>query len=276
MHPEPPPALLRRLHQLLATMALMVAVWRLEAAAPVEPANPPPFEDWLLIPLRIHLLQSSNVPAARTTLQEADVDRILGKVNAIWSQAGITFWPESIVREEAVLGQLPVPLGEPGDVRGLLDIRPKNTRAGGMLHLYYVKNLSVNGIYLGPAVFVKDRINLRYIPGGGINEPVPQTSAHELGHALGLPHTKVLLRLMADHGTTGTNLVATEIEQVRTIARSVSWIETASQARRKAEALAAESPAARALYRRLAAIPLEHPAVQKARERLRETEGSPR
>ena len=49
------------------------------------------FDDWLLAPVRVHLLSASNAPAIHTTLTGADVQRILKKLNGVWSQAGITF-----------------------------------------------------------------------------------------------------------------------------------------------------------------------------------------
>ena len=46
------------------------------------------FDEYLLAPLRIHLLSATNVPAIQTTLTESDIARILKKINGIWSQAG--------------------------------------------------------------------------------------------------------------------------------------------------------------------------------------------
>src|SRR4051812_2766270 len=61
-----------------------------------------PFNDYLLVPVRVHLLSAKNSPAIHTTLTEKDITRILGKVNGVWAQAGLHFYLESLVREEAI------------------------------------------------------------------------------------------------------------------------------------------------------------------------------
>src|SRR6266571_7054947 len=60
------------------------------------------FEDYLLAPVRVHLLSAKDSPAIQTTLTETDITRILGKLNGVWAQAGLHFYLESLVREEAV------------------------------------------------------------------------------------------------------------------------------------------------------------------------------
>ena len=57
------------------------------------------FKDYLIAPLRVHLLEATDGSAIQTTLTEADITRILKKINGIWSQAGIGFHLESLVRE---------------------------------------------------------------------------------------------------------------------------------------------------------------------------------
>jgi len=249
----------------LLVLALQVLT---SARADETPPAPPSFEfdQWLLAPVRVHLLQSTNIPAIHTTLQESDVERIVKKLNAIWSQAGISFWLESLVRETATTNT--VPLGEPGDLGTLLDVRPAASRASNLLHLYYVKHLSVNGVYLGPAMFVQDSAKLRYVP-GGIDEAVPRTTAHELGHALSLQHQDVLNRLMA-RGTTGTNLTPAEIQRARATAEQRPWVERAPTLVKRAESHPPSSTAARALYRQLAVIPLDAQEVRRAREQAAE------
>src|SRR6266508_747564 len=59
------------------------------------------FDDHLLLPVRIHVLQAKVAPDAQCGLAQADVTRILGKVNGIWAQAGIQFSVESRRVEEA-------------------------------------------------------------------------------------------------------------------------------------------------------------------------------
>jgi hypothetical protein len=225
------------------------------------------FDDWLIAPLRVHLLSASNGPSIHTTLTNSDVERILKKMNGVWSQAGISFWLESLVREEALNQGYTGRMGLPDDLRGLLSLRPLASRATNLFHVYYVKRFSANGVYLGEAMFVKDTAKLEPVP-GGIDEPLPRVSSHELGHALSLSHHTNLHHLMF-RGTTGTNLDAVEIHQARAAARRFAWIERAPDLFKRAGELREKQNAAEArrLYSRLAVIPLEEPAVRLSRQR---------
>src|SRR5438045_4190279 len=191
------------------------------------------FDEYLLAPLRIHLLSATNAPAIQTTLAESDITRILKKINGIWSQAGVCFWLESLVREEAVHQEIGSLLGKPNDLSFMLRLRPEATKATNLFHLYYIKDFSANGVYLGAAMFVKDTASLRAVP-GGIDEPLPRVSSHELGHALSLQHHTNILHLLASR-TTGTNLDAAEIHQARAAAEKFPWIEPAPSVLRRAD-----------------------------------------
>lgn len=179
------------------------------------------FDSWLTVPLRIHLLSSTDTPAFQTTLTEQDLARILPKMNGVWAQAGIQFRIESVVRE-AVL-----PL-ENADVtkRAELPARvPQESRARAAFDVYFVKELDVNGFYMPRGIFVKDTAALRPVK-GGIDEPLPRVTSHEIGHALSLPHRQDTTNLMAS-GTTGTLLNEAEIMQAREAAKKFAWIESA-------------------------------------------------
>ncbi len=226
------------------------------------------FDDFLLAPLRIHLLSASNAPNIHTTLKETDLTRILGKINGIWSQAGITFHLESLVREEAENQQLNPVLGTPNDLRQMLALRPEATRDTNLFHLYYIKSFSANGVYLGEAMFVKDTASLREVP-GGIDEPIPRVSSHELGHALTLMHHANDFHLLA-RGTTGTNFDAAEINQARAAAEQLPWVRRASDLWQQAEELhrMKRETEAKKLYRQLATLPLDDRRVRTAKRRL--------
>ena len=225
------------------------------------------FDEYLLAPLRIHLLSATNAPAIQTTLTESDIARILKKINGIWSQAGICFWLESLVREEAAHQEIGSLLGKSNDLSIMLKLRPETTRATNLFHLYYIKNFSANGVYLGAAMFVKDTASLRAVP-GGIDEPLPRVSSHELGHALSLQHHTNVLHLLASR-TTGTNLDAAEIRQARAAAGRFPWIEPATSVLKRADDFhhAGKRDNARKLYEMLAPIPLDEPRLRRARKR---------
>ena len=226
-----------------------------------------PFDDYLLAPVRIHLLSSKDSPVVQTTLTENDITRILGKMNRIWSQAGLHFYLESLVREEANHQQFSAPHSEQSR-RGLLELRPPQSMATNTFHIYYLKQMPANGLYFPEAIFVKDTASLRTVE-GGIDEPLPRVSSHELGHAFGLTHRQNTTNLMAS-GTSGTWLNDQEIHQARETALRLDWIEPASDLMEGANALyrAGKIQEAAGLYSRLASIPLKAEQVELARKRL--------
>ncbi len=222
------------------------------------------FNDYLLVPLRVHLLSAKDSSAVHTTLTEKDVARILGKMNGVWARAGLHFYFESLVREEA----------NPSHSQREMKLRPDASKAAGMFHIYYVKEMPNNGIYFPEAIFVKDTAALRNVE-GGIDEPLPRVTSHELGHALGLPHRQDTTNLMAS-GTTGTWLNEAEINQARQTARTLDWIDPALDLMNKADALfrANKITEAATLYSRVATIPLKAAQVELARQRMTQTPGS--
>src|SRR5262245_7235368 len=227
------------------------------------------FEDYLLAPLRIHLLSATNSARIATTLKSEDIDRILDKINRIWSQAGMHFYLESLVREEAQSQDFGEVLGKAADLTGVLRLRPETSRAPGMFHLYYIKELSVNGVYLKEGMFVKDTASLKKVE-GGIDEPIPRVTSHELGHALTLQHCQTPTNLMF-RGTTGTTLDESEIQQAREAARKFEWIEPATLTMQKADDLyrANKIQESKVLYLRLAALPVKAEQVKVAAQRAK-------
>ena len=71
--------------------------------------------------------------------------------------------------------------------------------------------LPVNGVYLGDDfALVKETASSAQVE-GGIDEPIPRVTAHELGHALGLPHRQDRTNLLAS-GTTGITFNEAEVK----------------------------------------------------------------
>ena len=232
------------------------------------------FQDFLLVPVRIHLLSSAETAELHTTLTSGDVDRILLKVNRVWAPAGIQFFMESLVCEPAVATKKeldPDPTKRaPAGLDAMLTHMPPATRCAEAFNVYYIKSFDVNGVFFGKpeAIFVKDTASLRKVE-GGIDEPLPRVTSHELGHAFTLPHRQDTFNLMAS-GTTGTTLNESEIRQARESAAKRSWIQSAKAMQEKAAALEKDGKSAEALavYQKLAALPLESASeVQSAREK---------
>src|SRR5947207_3117301 len=95
------------------------------------------YADFLVVPVRVHLLQCKEADALHCRLKEDDVRRVLGKANRIWNRAGLALSLESIVAENAVC-----PDGfDESRLEEFKATRPLPGTAPGMIHVYYVHKL---------------------------------------------------------------------------------------------------------------------------------------
>lgn len=188
-------------------LALMPLVASLRAEEPAKPPLPV-----ITLPVRVHLMQSATTPAMQTTLTEPDIRRIFTKVNHVWAAAGIRFEIESIANTQAV--ELPAEqravLSDFGRVTAMI---PQDRLNPGALNVCYVKTVQPNGFYDGKLMVVKDTAALQEVT-GGLDEPLPRVTSHEIGHALGLAHRQDRTNLMQS-GTTGFSLNEAEIATAR-------------------------------------------------------------
>jgi len=219
--PIPPAALCRRPAILRVLCAALVFI----ASVPCGAGEPPAKEakdvkpeaklPVLTVPVRVHLMQSKTTPAMHTTMTEADVRRIFGKVNMVWSQAGVHFEIESLVHTEAAV--LSEEMEKKDEFVRVHTMVPKASLGAGMLNVCYVKEVKPNGFLHAGLIVVKDTASLRSVE-GGFDEPLPRVTSHEIGHALSLPHRQDRTNLMAS-GTTGFSLNEAEIKAAREIAK---------------------------------------------------------
>ena len=131
----------------------------------------------------------------------------------------------------------------------------------------------MNGIYFPEGIFVKDTASLRKVA-GGLDEPLPRVTSHELGHAFSLNHRQDTTNLMAS-GTTGTWLNEEEIREARATALKFDWMLRAPALIEKANTLFRADPMkALLLYSILAMIPLNDPQVELAKSRIAARSGT--
>ena len=90
---------------------------------------------------------------------------------------------------------------------------PKDRLCPQAIDICYLKDVQPNGFYYGEPIVVKDTASLREVT-GGLDEPLPRVTSHEIGHALGLKHRQEVTNLMQS-GTTGFSLNAAEIDTAR-------------------------------------------------------------
>jgi hypothetical protein len=232
--------------------------------------EPPAYADFLVVPLRVHVLTAEDLADIDCELEDADIARILRKVNSIWANAGIYFGLDSLVREPAA-EQAKFRLALRLDGRVPLEhhriLLPAGSRRFDGLHVYYIHRLGVNGVYMDEDfAIVQETAQLRPVE-GGIDEPIPRVTAHELGHALGLRHRQDRTNLLAS-GTTGTRLNTDEVKRARTGARRIAGMLPVGELRQQAEdATAKKEPSrARRLWSWLSELP--GPEAAEAKRRL--------
>ncbi len=234
------------------------------------------YDEYRLMPVRFHLLESEMQEPLHCQLTVADVGRILGKVNLIWQQANIYFYLESVVQETAanqfVIGGFT--RGAPIQLYPL--IRPPQSMAHNMFHLYCIHEFQPNGATIGghDVIFFKDTATLLPVE-GGMDEPLPRVLSHQLGYALSLRNVEDGAYLMSN-GTTGTLLSEREVFAARQAVESIEWHKTPTTMSEAANSFLEEGAMRKAaqLYETLMAVPGRSPLKDSAQDRMLEIDGA--
>lgn len=153
----------------------------------------------LVLPIRVHILTSGESENLNCDCTEDEIIVFFNQVNAIWKAADVRWNIESFVREEAnnpeafdevvVLGRDAPAMQRRNAVHSSYPLEGK--LAAGW-NVFFINRMAFGGGVYNPesqAVLISMKN-----PSGDIN---PSILTHELGHALGLPHSQERFNLMA-------------------------------------------------------------------------------
>jgi hypothetical protein len=206
---------------------------------PQVAADAPAADQFLIVPLRIHILKTPGLELADCKLENGDVERVIRKLNTIWRKAAIVFGIESIVHERAAQQdrfQLIVQLND-GQI-GLREFQlllPRPSRVFDGAHAYFFHTLPFNGAYLGEELaIVQEGAELKPVA-GGIDDPMARVLGHSFGAMFGLRQREEPPTSLLAMGTTGCDLDSGEIDRARRVARTIKGVLTVADARKAAE-----------------------------------------
>jgi hypothetical protein len=210
----------------------------------------PPYDQFLVVPLRVHVLTSKELDLTDGKITDAEVAKVVPRINAIWAKAGISFGLESIVREPAaqvkrVKALLELNNGELPDADYLAYLLPASSRVFDGLHVYIFRDLPMNGMYLtgADAALAKEKPELEEVKGGS-KDPLARVAARGLGQALGLAGRADQIGLLSS-GTNGVALNESEVGRVRQVARTIPGAFEVDAAAKAAEAASKQGDLAR-------------------------------
>ena len=159
--------------------------------------NAEDISEQIIIPVRVHIIADDS-GVYTSSRNEENIIFLLEKANRIWNQANIYFQLEEIVITNVDFRTISNVINGNG-----FEISTNKNFADDKINLFLAQNLNnINGLAFGNinSVFVSDYTTVNDF----------RTTAHELGHILGLNHVIPQNRLLA-RGKNGEILVGEEI-----------------------------------------------------------------
>lgn len=174
-------------------------------------AQAAPLEE-LVLPVRVHLLSAEVAEELNAASTEEEIRQKFLAVNGIWKQAGIRWEIESIVSETAANQDTYAQWIELDDRRNRQKRRPvmmgllsPEHRLKDGWNLYVIRRFPIPA----SGVYFPELGSVLYAELGRRGETHATVLAHELGHALSLPHTRGVPRnLMRAGGRPPTTAAA--------------------------------------------------------------------
>ena len=163
----------------------------------IRSTNVEDISEQIILPVKAHIIVDSS-GVYTSSRNEENIISLLEESNRIWNQANIYFQLEEIVMTNVDF------LTISNVINGnKFEISAHKNFADNKINLFLVQNLNdINGLALGNinSIFVADYTTVNDF----------RTTAHELGHILGLNHVEPINRLMA-RGKNGEILLSEEV-----------------------------------------------------------------
>ena len=256
-------------------IAIVLAMVVLSVGCRGEISSKCTYEEFFLVPVRVHLIQSRNIPQLSTNLRSEDVILLMETVNDIYAQAGVHFYLESIWQEPAVSQSILSGFKTGIPLNMYMFLRPEQSLDQKLIHLYYVHELPVNGLTIlkgKGGVFISESARLVDVK-GGTDDTVSRVTAHELGHVLGMSHTISSSNLM-NEGTSGFQIDEVQVEIVRAHIQELNSYSTTDSffADANSKFLEGQKTKMKSYFEILETIPGKSSIKDAAKNKLREIE----